>query len=254
MMPPFAGQGLNSGLRDAANLAWKLASVIAGLSPSAILDSYDEERRPQAGLVIRASEKLGRVVMTTSERLARYRDAKIRSALGSQEGRSFFEHMRYRAAGSFESGLFVEGGLRAGSAIAQPRVFDMQTSRIVLLDEVLGTGWSLIGVDVSPDEWDAAQLIARLTRANTVHIPAADQLPGRSGAAHTVVDFDGGLDREFHTSAKQFLLVRPDRVVAAEWSPRDTMAIANSIAPWFRISDSLPAEDIRMMETPASSA
>jgi 3-(3-hydroxy-phenyl)propionate hydroxylase len=248
MMPPFAGQGLNSGIRDAANLAWKLAAVIGGRSPAAILDSYESERRPQAGLVIRSSEKLGRVVMTTSKRVARHRDAAIRRALESQLGRSFFEGMRYRAPGSFETGLFVAGGFRAGSAIAQPRVFDMESFRIVLLDEVLGADWSLIGVDVSPDDWDLVQSIAIEARAVTVHVPAPEQLPGSPGADHSVVDFDGRLDREFHASAKHFLLVRPDRVIAAEWLPSDTVSIAESISSWFRTSDSSLAAELRTME------
>jgi 3-(3-hydroxy-phenyl)propionate hydroxylase len=245
MMPPFAGQGLNSGIRDAANLAWKLAAVISGHSPDPLLDSYDSERRPQAGLVIRSSEKLGRVVMTTSDRLARHRDAAIRSALESPLGKSYFEDMRYRAPGSFASGLFVAGGHRAGSAIAQPRVFDMESSRIVLLDEVLGVGWSLIGVDVSRGDWDLVQSIAVHARAITVHVPAPEHLPGASGAAHTVVDFDGRLDREFQSSIGKFVLVRPDRVIAAVWSPWETTTIAESINPWFVSGVLVDAADVR---------
>jgi 3-(3-hydroxy-phenyl)propionate hydroxylase len=44
-MPPFAGQGMNSGLRDAANLAWKLAAVIRGEIGAGLLDTYEQERR-----------------------------------------------------------------------------------------------------------------------------------------------------------------------------------------------------------------
>jgi 3-(3-hydroxy-phenyl)propionate hydroxylase len=238
MMPPFAGQGLNSGLRDAANLAWKLSAVIAGTSPKVILDSYDLERRPQAQLVIRSSEKLGRVVMTTSARLARYRDVAIRRALATPNGRSYFEHMRYRAKGAFESGLFVPGGIRAGSTIAQPRVFDMKCSQIVLLDEVLGRDWSLIGVDVSGGDWGAVEPIVARARAVAVHIPLADHMPSDPSGTRTVLDFDGRLDREFRGFANRFLLIRPDRVIAASWHPRETESVEATIGPWF--SDALP--------------
>ena len=44
--PPFVGQGLVAGLRDAANLSWKIAWVVQGRAAPKILDSYDEERRP----------------------------------------------------------------------------------------------------------------------------------------------------------------------------------------------------------------
>jgi 3-(3-hydroxy-phenyl)propionate hydroxylase len=66
MMPPFAGQGLNSGLRDVANLCWKLAEAVHGRLNDGALDSYQAERKPHATASVRLSEKLGRVVMTTS--------------------------------------------------------------------------------------------------------------------------------------------------------------------------------------------
>ena len=47
-MPPFAGQGLNSGIRDAANLCWKIADVLTGRLADAALDTYQQERRPHA--------------------------------------------------------------------------------------------------------------------------------------------------------------------------------------------------------------
>src|SRR5690606_20113386 len=58
MMPPFAGQGLNSGIRDAMNLCWKIAGTLNGQLSSAVLASYTEERRPHAGAMIRLSERL----------------------------------------------------------------------------------------------------------------------------------------------------------------------------------------------------
>src|ERR1041385_8129629 len=52
-MPPFAGQGLCSGIRDAANLAWKLDLVMAGGQDAALLDTYERERKARAGPAIR---------------------------------------------------------------------------------------------------------------------------------------------------------------------------------------------------------
>lgn len=54
---PAGGQGMNTGLQDAANLAWKLAVVLRG-APAALLDSYDAERRPVGAEVVAASDKL----------------------------------------------------------------------------------------------------------------------------------------------------------------------------------------------------
>jgi 3-(3-hydroxy-phenyl)propionate hydroxylase len=78
MMPPFAGQGLNSGFRDAANLAWKLAAVVRGSATERLLDTYEAERRPHAEAITKFSVRLGRVMMSRSPALARVRDGAIR--------------------------------------------------------------------------------------------------------------------------------------------------------------------------------
>ncbi|WP_332839845.1 FAD-dependent monooxygenase [Methylobacterium sp. Leaf118] len=62
--PPTGGQGMNTGIQDAYNLAWKLALVLKGASPDSLLDSYEAERRPIGADVVartrRASEGYGR--------------------------------------------------------------------------------------------------------------------------------------------------------------------------------------------------
>ncbi len=62
LTPPFIGQGLGAGLRDADNLAWKLAAVLRGELPERALDSYQAERSPHAVAVIRLAVLLGRVM------------------------------------------------------------------------------------------------------------------------------------------------------------------------------------------------
>lgn len=66
-MPPFMGQGMCSGIRDAANLAWKLAEVIDGSSPDSLLDSYERERRPHVEAVTRLSIDAGSLLATLAD-------------------------------------------------------------------------------------------------------------------------------------------------------------------------------------------
>jgi 3-(3-hydroxy-phenyl)propionate hydroxylase len=61
-MPPFLGQGMNSGLRDAANLAWKLDMVLHGRASDAILDTYERERKQNVTSIVAAAVEIGRVV------------------------------------------------------------------------------------------------------------------------------------------------------------------------------------------------
>jgi 3-(3-hydroxy-phenyl)propionate hydroxylase len=73
--PPFAGQGLCSGLRDAANLSWKLAAVLGGRAGEALLDSYQLEREPHVRTMIELAIGMGRVVCTLDPAAAAARDA-----------------------------------------------------------------------------------------------------------------------------------------------------------------------------------
>jgi 3-(3-hydroxy-phenyl)propionate hydroxylase len=59
LTPPFIGQGMGAGLRDAANLAWKLAAVLAGTLPEPVLDTYETERKPHATTMIRLAKLIG---------------------------------------------------------------------------------------------------------------------------------------------------------------------------------------------------
>ncbi|MFY0583788.1 FAD-dependent monooxygenase [Cystobacter fuscus] len=74
LMPPVLGQGLCSGLRDAANLSWKLAAVLHGQADESLLDTYELERRPHAEAMLQASVNMGRLVLTGSRPLAFLRD------------------------------------------------------------------------------------------------------------------------------------------------------------------------------------
>ena len=67
LTPPFIGQGLCAGLRDAANLSWKLAGVLGGGLPQSALDTYEAERRPHARALIRLAKLMG-VLMTRGGR------------------------------------------------------------------------------------------------------------------------------------------------------------------------------------------
>lgn len=62
MMPPFMGQGMCSGVRDAVNLGWKLVEVVQGVSPRRLLDTYETERRPHVEAVTDLSIEAGRTL------------------------------------------------------------------------------------------------------------------------------------------------------------------------------------------------
>jgi len=75
--PPFAGQGMCSGLRDAANLAWKLEAVLHGRATDALLDTYQLERERHTRALIELALSLGRLVCTLDQEIAAARDKNL---------------------------------------------------------------------------------------------------------------------------------------------------------------------------------
>ena len=80
LTPPFLGQGLCSGLRDAANLAWKLDLVLRGLAGRAASRQHRPERQPQNEAIIRLAIELGKVLCQLDPQAAAERDATLRQA------------------------------------------------------------------------------------------------------------------------------------------------------------------------------
>lgn len=74
-MPPFAGQGFCSGLRDAFSLCWMLDLVLQGKASETLLDAYTAERKPQVAFMIESAIRLGRIVCTTDPHTAMTRNA-----------------------------------------------------------------------------------------------------------------------------------------------------------------------------------
>ncbi|WP_406163466.1 bifunctional 3-(3-hydroxy-phenyl)propionate/3-hydroxycinnamic acid hydroxylase [Streptomyces sp. NBC_00882] len=233
MMPPFAGQGLNSGVRDAANLCWKVADVLAGRATEALLDTYDTERRPHAQAMIDLSVRLGRVVMTTDHRRARLRDLCVRAALRSRRGRRYLTEMRYRPDTRVTTGAVAPtdgpGQALTGTLLQQPFVLHGPGYTSTRLDDPLGPGWSLLGIGLSDDDWTAVAA-AGLPDARYVDVVLGDRAPREHGGRAAVSDGDGALDAYLAPLPGHLLLVRPDRLIAAVFTPGQADHVARTLA------------------------
>jgi 3-(3-hydroxy-phenyl)propionate hydroxylase len=152
--PPFVGQGLVAGLRDVANLTWKLAWVLRGHAATSILDSYDTERRPHAKAVINFALLMGRLVMPRN-RLAAFGVHGLMSlAQRIPRARAFFEDLKIKPPARFGSGLFTKGKTRSkltrGGMLAQGFVRHGVGTPLVPSDEVLGRRLTLVGFGCDP--------------------------------------------------------------------------------------------------------
>lgn len=84
---PVGGQGLNIGVQDAANLAWKLALVVRGEAPESLLDSYDAERRPAARAVLRGTDWATRLLTSRNLLVREARNLLVRVLDGNEMAR-----------------------------------------------------------------------------------------------------------------------------------------------------------------------
>ena len=193
-MPPFAGQGMCSGLRDAANLAWKLDLVLAERAPDALLDSYASERIPHVRAIIDFSMELGRVICIADPAGAAARDAVMVAA--ARDG----HQTTPPPSPGIGPGVLLEGDPRAGQLFVQGRV--RVGSATGLFDDVVGRGWTLVSPLADPAaelEPDAAAFFAQLGGIGAC-----------VGASAPIEDLDGTYARWFEKAGVAVALQRPD--------------------------------------------
>ena len=154
--PPFIGQGLVAGLRDVGNLGWKLAWVLQGRANAAILETYNQERRPHVVAMVRLATFMGRMVMPGNSVSAFLLHGVMSGLRLVPRLRGLFEELEVKPAHCFRKGLFVgKGGpsrLRRGGLLAQGWVRGSLNARPLLSDDVLGETMVAIGFGVDPQQ------------------------------------------------------------------------------------------------------
>ncbi|MCX7284274.1 MAG: bifunctional 3-(3-hydroxy-phenyl)propionate/3-hydroxycinnamic acid hydroxylase [Novosphingobium sp.] len=131
--PPFFGQGMCHGLRDVANLAWKMAAIVNDGADEAILATYQPERDPHVRGVIGAAVAAGRYICELDPARAAVRDATIRKAAAQKAGETAADLIP-----AISAGLVVSGTPGAGVRFVQPVLDDGRR-----LDDLTGQGWRL---------------------------------------------------------------------------------------------------------------
>jgi 2-polyprenyl-6-methoxyphenol hydroxylase-like FAD-dependent oxidoreductase len=143
-MPPFAGQGMCAGIRDAANLAWKLDLVLDGRATPDLLATYDEERRPSASAAVDFSIELGKVICVADPAEAAARDQAMADGYDGTAGDA-------PDPPGIPSGLIADGSPHRGELFPQLLVDGRW------LDDVHGAGWRLVTADPAAGSIDEAR-------------------------------------------------------------------------------------------------
>ncbi|WBL76640.1 bifunctional 3-(3-hydroxy-phenyl)propionate/3-hydroxycinnamic acid hydroxylase [Bradyrhizobium xenonodulans] len=201
--PPFIGQGMCQGLRDATNLVWKLDRVLKGLSSDSLLDSYTVERKQH---VIELTGKIKAIGQSICERdlaAARRRDAQV---LADGGGKPLLV-TRQEIIPPLRAGCLASRETPArGSLFPQPRVASGGTVR--LLDGVTGSGWRLF-VDGCSN--DAAAMLS--LGALCPDISATAVAPAGTSRPNALEETEDVLASWFARHGVIAAIVRPDHYV-----------------------------------------
>ncbi|MGF2213355.1 bifunctional 3-(3-hydroxy-phenyl)propionate/3-hydroxycinnamic acid hydroxylase [Streptomyces albidoflavus] len=205
-MPPWIGQGMAAGVRDVANLCWKLDAVLRGELPGSVLDSYEAERKPHVKEVTRRAVFVGRIITERRRPVSRVRNGLLRALDRVPRFGDRTQDSHWIPVARYGAGLQARPRTKAtGHQIPQPWVTGPDGVR-VRLDDALGGRWVLLraGTPTPQPAWDLPGVCA-LTVTPT----------GSQPAAGTLVDSDGVLLPWMVRHGAATLALRPDAYVYA---------------------------------------
>jgi len=199
LMPPFMGQGMCTGIRDAANLAWRIDLALREPRLADILDDYEPERFDQSTEIVRMSIAAGEVSCTFDPAVAAERDRLFRE--GGMPAPQSIPGLR--------TGLLTDSPL-AGALSPQGRV--RLVGSVGRFDDVAGRGWVLVTTD--PDMVPATPALDRLGEALGLRVVVVDD----------VADVEGTYRRWFAGAGCTAFVARPDFYLYGTGRSADEMA------------------------------
>ncbi len=202
LMPPFAGEGMCAGLRDAFALAWRLEGILDGRYGIGVLDSYTTERIEHAKHYIGFSQELGKIICIADPEEAARRDAAMKADLAARN----FAPVPTDIC-QLGHGAWVETAAHAGELSVQGVV--QAGGKRDRFDQAVGFGWMLLGLEADPAEALSAGQQATLGALGGQMIKI-----GAPGTACDAEDVEGTYARWLHGIGARYVLLRPDFYVA----------------------------------------
>ena len=224
LTPPFAGQGMNSGVRDAANLAWKLAAVERGSLSASLLDTYEIERKPHAWSLIQMAVKIGAFMQPKSALSARLTQGALKLGSICPPVRDYVQQLKFKPKPRFFEGFFAAGEaasalVPAGQLLPQPMV-ELPGGVHVAMDDMLGDGFAVLALA----DANISAVLENLTSSGMAckHIEVVAQSddflkPAAFARAPDAVfrDQGGMLEKIIRSAGADAVVLRPDRYVLA---------------------------------------
>ena len=200
LMPPFAGQGMCAGVRDAVNLAWKLDLVLSGRAEDRLIDTYTSERLPHVQGTIQFSVELGKIICISDPEEARMRDQHM-IAVHRQADQGGLPQPSFLPG----PGIFLEGDPLAGHLFLQREV-EREGSQ-GLFDDLVGSGFCLISTVGDPAEHLSPDDEAFFTSIGGQSVSLSSNEDEHAGH---VIDITGAYAEWFEANTCAVVLTRPD--------------------------------------------
>jgi len=198
VMPPFMGQGMCSGFRDAWNLAWKLSLILDGKADERLLDTYQLERMPHVSQLIDVSIYLGKIICIPDPEAAAERDRAFLSGTASPPPPfpQLTVGLLHRDSG---------GALSAGAGLLAPHVTARRGGTTGRFDDVVGLGFVVISRTADPVE-----ILDESAKSALALLPTRYATLGDSASASFIEDLDGRLAPFMIAQGWDVMIVRPD--------------------------------------------
>lgn len=203
LMPPFAGEGMCAGLRDALALSWRLDFILEGKFGPEVLDSYTTERIEHAKHYIEFSRELGKIICISDPEEAAERDRKLKADLAARNNKPVPTDICHLGPGVWCADTAHAGELSVQGVVEANGKRDR-------FDQAVGRGWMVIGFDADPSEAlsGGQKAVLRFLQGRTVEI-------GALGTECEVQDVEGTYARWSTEINARYVVLRPDFYVAA---------------------------------------
>ena len=230
LMPPFYGQGMNSGLRDAKNLAWKLDLVLGGKAEEKLLDTYTMERKPHVRNIIDSSIYLGEIICIDDPEKAAARDEAFLT--GNAPPFPAFpiltDGILHRHADGSQSKL-------AGHLSPHGNV--LYQGKQGFFDDVIGQGWKVIS---TKDDLRAILNDEQITFLNELGAPLV-HITLDPSSAESAIDVDEEYLEYFKNNGIETLIIRPDfYIFGAATSHEDLPRLVDELRKQMQITNLQP--------------
>ena len=212
--PPFGGQGLCSGIRDVANLVWKIRQVEEFGAQPTLLDSYEVERKPNIRTIASRSRDIGKIVGEIDVAAATERDRRMRDEMKTTP-----EVYRQDVVPPLEAGIVARNtdgsvAARAGSLFIQPRVRRGTDASSHLLEDVLGSCFLFITDSASALDWFDDEVGYIWDKLGGEKVVISDDWPDVDDARAIYLSETDGFFAEWLSASKSAaVIIRPDRYV-----------------------------------------